>query len=205
MELASQVHYAHLWAHVEPESSRLILLAALEEFATNGFHGSTTRGIAQRIGMSTGALYVHHRSKADLLYEIARIGHESLFADAKDAAGATTGHIARIRAFVETFASWHARYHTLAAVTQYEDRSMEPGQLKEIRRLRRKFVDFLEDELRRGEEAGVLDVVDRAGTVTAILSMGIDVARWYGAPRSPTPDVIGRLYGELVVRMLSSA
>lgn len=201
--LSTSDHYARLWDHVEPEGSRLLLLAALEEFSAKGFDASTTRDIAQRIGMSPAAIYVHYHSKGDLLFEITRIGHESLFADVKDASSAAQGSVERVRAFVETFTAWHARFHTLARVTQYETRALKADQFKEIRRLRRKFVALLEQLLDEGAQAGVFDVVDVATTVTAALSLGIDVARWYGVTSSPTPDALGRLYAELVVRMLS--
>ena len=196
--------YARLWGHVEPEGSRLLLLAALEEFATKGFHASTTRDIAQRIGMSPGAIYVHYKSKSDLLFEIIRIGHESLLSDVKDATAAAAGEVEQVRAFAETFTDWHARYHTLAQVAHYETRALQAEHLKEIRRLRRKFADFLEELVARGEAAGVFTVTDRPTTVTALLSLGIDVARWYGVPGSPEPEELAHIYGEFVGRMLAA-
>jgi hypothetical protein len=60
-------------------------------------------------------------------------------------------------------------------------------------------------EVRDGVGTGQFDVVYRRGTVVAILSLGIDVARWSAIGRSPDPDALGRLYGELVVRMLRRA
>lgn len=192
-----------LWDHVEPASSRELLLAALDEFALHGYQGATTRDIAQRVGLSPAALYVHYKSKADLLFEITRIGHESVLADAKEAVEQADEPLARVRAFASTFTAWHARHHTLAHVTQYEIDELKAQQLREIRRLRRKIVDYLDELLRSGEADGALDVIDRPGTVTAILSLGIDVARWYGS--SPSPEALGELYGELVVRMVSPA
>ena len=45
--------------------------AAVDAFATKGFHGTTTRDISIAAGMSPAALYVHHRSKEELLFLIA--------------------------------------------------------------------------------------------------------------------------------------
>ena len=53
-----------------------LIAAAVESFAGKGFHGTTTRDIASGAGMSPAALYVHHRSKEELLYLISRSGHE---------------------------------------------------------------------------------------------------------------------------------
>ena len=52
-----------------------LLEAAVASFAARGFHGTTTRDIAAGAGMSPAALYVHHRSKEELLHQIAREGH----------------------------------------------------------------------------------------------------------------------------------
>ncbi len=52
-----------------------LLGAAVDAFAARGFHGTTTRDIAAAAGMSPAALYVHHRSKEELLYEISLAGH----------------------------------------------------------------------------------------------------------------------------------
>ena len=53
------------------------MLSGLRSFAEHGFHATTTRDIAGGAGMSPAALYVHFPSKAALLFEISRSGHES--------------------------------------------------------------------------------------------------------------------------------
>jgi AcrR family transcriptional regulator len=53
-----------------------LLEAAVIAFAEKGFHGTTTRDIATAAGMSPAALYVHHKSKEELLYLISKDGHQ---------------------------------------------------------------------------------------------------------------------------------
>jgi AcrR family transcriptional regulator len=55
-----------------PESTRVnsraaLLDAALEEFSSNGYEAATVAGIAERAGVTTGALYAHFSGKLDLL------------------------------------------------------------------------------------------------------------------------------------------
>jgi hypothetical protein len=47
--------------------ARDVLLAAIELFAERGYHATTTRDIAARVGMSTGAMYAYFPSKKELL------------------------------------------------------------------------------------------------------------------------------------------
>ena len=69
-----------LWEGVQPEPARRLLVAGLGLFAAQGFHGTTTRDIAARAGMSPAALYVHYRTKEDMLFRISRIAHEAALA-----------------------------------------------------------------------------------------------------------------------------
>jgi AcrR family transcriptional regulator len=57
---------------VEPgrASSRAALIAAaLDEFSAKGYEAATVAGIAERAGVTTGALYAHFEGKLDLLLE----------------------------------------------------------------------------------------------------------------------------------------
>lgn len=194
--------YEELWAHVESDSPRRLLLAALEAFADRGFEAATTRDISRRAGMSPAAVYVHYRSKLDLLEEIMRIGHESVL---EEVTSAMDGHAApaeRIAAFVTAFSAWHARYATLGQVTARELRALPPDRFGPILALRRATERLVAEELERGAEAGELHVDDLQGTVRAILSLGVDSARWYAPQRGGDPESIGRLHADLVLRML---
>jgi AcrR family transcriptional regulator len=191
-----------LWADVQSESSLRLLMAALEAFATYGFAGSTTRQITERAGMSPAGLYVHYRSKADLLFEIARTGHERALEEVTTATALAPDAPSKLRAFVETFVVWHARFNTVARVCQYELRSLGGEQLDGITRLRRAFQRQVEEILQQGVSAGDFDVSDLRGTARTILSMGIDVARWFNGQGSLSPQDVATLNADLVLRMV---
>ena len=71
---------------VRPVAARARLLcAAVEAFAAKGFNGTTTRDIANGAQMSSAAVYVHFRSKEELLFEISDAGHRAILAAIDDA------------------------------------------------------------------------------------------------------------------------
>lgn len=195
--------YSSLWSHLESESSRRLLLAALDAFAARGFAGATTRDIASRAGMSPAAVYVHYRSKNAMLYEIMRIGHEKVWRDVTEALQDIEGPAERLRTFTEAFVLFHIKYHTLARVAQYELPALSGEQLRSIGRLRRRFEVLVREMLTDGVSQGIFEFADVSTTTVAILSLGIDVARWYG-PRSRQADGgdIAPLYAELALRMI---
>ena len=191
-----------IWADVQPEASRRLLLAALESFATRGFHATTTRDIAKAANMSPAAVYVHYSSKAELLFEISRTGHESVLATLQEAVAQGADPIDRLRRFVAAFAAWAARHHTLARVIQYALDALAPGRRSEVMALRRPVERLVERVLRDGAAAGTLAVDDVPGTAIAVLSLCADVARWYDPARGREPEAIGALYADLVERMV---
>jgi AcrR family transcriptional regulator len=190
-----------LWEAVPAGAARELLLAALEAFAERGFHATTTREIGTRVGLSPAAVYVHYPSKADLLYRIAIVGHTAVLAEIERALAAASAPPERLRAFVATMAAWHAANNTLARVIQYELRSLPEDQRAEIAGLRRRFNRLMRGELSAGAASGDFDLPDIRGTADALLSLCIDVARWYQpGTRGRAPASIGRLYGELALR-----
>lgn len=193
---------AGLWVDVQSDSSLRLLMAALEAFSTYGFAGSTTRQITERAGMSPAGLYVHYRSKSDLLFEIARTGHERALEEVTTATGVALGPPARLRAFVETFIVWHAHFNTVARVCQYELRSLGGEQLEGIIRLRRAFQRQVEEILQQGVEAGDFEVRDLRGTARTILSLGIDVARWFREQGPLSAQDVAALNADLALRMV---
>jgi AcrR family transcriptional regulator len=195
---------AELWAGIESESSRRLLLAALAAFAKHGFQAATTREIGEGAGMSPAAVYVHYKSKSDLLYEISRIGHQSVLDAVEEALhDAPQDPEQRIRRFVAAFAKWHADHHVVARVIQYELKALPRRQFLRIAELRKRFEELLAAELQAGVEARAFDITDLEATRLAILSLCIDLARWYHpSDDHKTSDEVGQLYAGLVARMI---
>lgn len=52
------------------ETKERIIEAALELFAQNGYLGTSMNDIAQKIGITKGALYKHYSSKRDIFNKI---------------------------------------------------------------------------------------------------------------------------------------
>lgn len=190
-----------IWSAVGTGARRDLLLAALDAFAERGFHATTTREIGGRVGLSPAAVYVHYPSKAELLYRISSIGHAAVLAEVETALSKESAAPARLRAFAAAMATWHAEHHQLARVIQYELRSLPAAQLAELEAVRRRFSTKMRAVIKQGVEEGAFDVPDVRGTAAAILSLCIDVARWYTAATRRQPKAIGQLYGELAVRM----
>lgn len=181
-----------------------LLEAALVAFAEKGFHGTTTRDIASNAGMSPAALYVHHKSKEELLYLISRSGHERTLALVRERIGSSDDPATQLRLVMHDFAVDHARRHTAARIVNYELAALSPEHHAEIRRIRQQ----IDQELRRIVEAGVatgaFDTPDPRMAAVALLSLGIDIARWYRDEGEWTPEDIADRYAEMALRIVGA-
>jgi AcrR family transcriptional regulator len=195
---------ADLWADVGPPASRRLLLAALEAFSEHGYFATTTRDISQRAELSPAAVYVHYPSKAEMLAEICRRGHAEVLEEIEAALEDPGTPTERVGRFVRVFSSFHARRQTVGRVIQYELRGLPPKEFREVAGMRDRFEELLRAELEAGVASGEFSIANVAATCVTILSLGIDVARWFGsASDGLTPAVLGDLHADLVLRMIA--
>lgn len=192
------------WPDVQPEAARRLMLAAVQSFANVGFHATTTRDIATAAGMSPAALYVHFPSKAALLFEISRSGHEQALAEVLAVTSGDDDPATKMRALVENFVAWHARECKVARVVQYEMEALPEREYQIVAGLRRRIEQAVRSVIADGVRAGVFNVPDPKTAARAVLSLGVDVARWYSSRVRKTPRALGREYADLVARMLGA-
>ncbi|CAN5365677.1 TetR/AcrR family transcriptional regulator [soil metagenome] len=181
---------------------RRLLEAAVEAFGVRGYHATTTRDIAARARMSPAAVYVHHASKEELLYAISREGHEVTLRLIREAYQ-ETDPVLRLRAVVRDFTVWHARRHAVARIVQYELSALTPEHFAVVAAVRHEIELVMRRTLQDGVDADVFEVRDLPGSALALLSLGIDVARWFRAGGATTADDLGELYADLAVRMVT--
>ncbi|WP_432830968.1 TetR/AcrR family transcriptional regulator [Dactylosporangium sp. CA-092794] len=180
-----------------------IVAAAIDAFATRGFHATSTRMIAEAVGASTGALYVHFRSKEELLFEISLIGHRSALNVVKRAARTIDDPIQQLRAVVRAYMMDQAERRTTASVVNYELRSLTDEHRIQVAALRRELDFEVRFVLESGLRRGVFDIADPPVTATAILSLGIDLARWFRPGAGWSAERIADQYSDLVLRMVA--
>lgn len=144
--------------------------------------------------MSPAALYIHYKTKEELLHRISKIGHERALCVLDTEADRDGTAAERLAGAVRSFVRWHAERHTTARVVQYELDALGEEHRTEIVALRRRSDAVVRRIIGEGVRDGEFDVPDVPGTALAVLSLCIDVARWFNAQGSRTPDEVGELY-----------
>jgi AcrR family transcriptional regulator len=193
-----------LWPDIKPDAARRLMAAAIESFATHGYHATTTRDIANAAGMSPAALYVHFPSKAALLSAISRSGHEQALDMVREVVASTPDPVEAMHLIVQKFVAWHAKRHRVARVVQYELQALPEADYQVVAALRRRTEHLVREVIADGVTAGRFTVTDIRTAARAVLSLGIDVARWYTETGKPSPTTLGRQYANLALRMLGA-
>jgi hypothetical protein len=112
--------------------------------------------------------------------------------------------VARVRELVEEFTAWHARTHTVARIVQYELHALPEPEFEVVAGLRRRIEDAVRGVIADGVAQGVFHVPEVRTAARALISLGVDVARWYTARSTTSPEELGRQYAELVLAMLGA-
>jgi len=177
--------------------------AAIEAFAERGYGATSTRDIANRLGLSTAAMYPHYKSKESLLYAISLDGHQSALHELERADRPQIAPPERLRLVVSAFTRWQANNSALARVLQYEIRSLTPEHYKDVARLRRATSAVIETIIETGSISGDFTVTDTDAALLAISSLCVDVCRWFPSRTHSDPDLLGELYAEIALRIVT--
>jgi AcrR family transcriptional regulator len=143
-----------------------ILACALERVSSGGFAALTMQALAEDVGIATGSLYRHFRSKGDLAAEVfAAASQREVDALAATLRGAGRAS-ERLRAGLEQFAAraWHSRRLAFALIAEPVDPEVDEQRLL----YREAYAELFSDLLEEGAAAGEFDV-EHIGLMAACL------------------------------------
>ena len=190
---------------VTPPGTRgRILQASLALFAETGFHGTSIRAIAQRVGINSATLYAHYPSKEQVLADLVLIGHAELAARMTRAIAALPPESpadVRLAALVRAHVLLHADFPLLAVVTNSELHALDPALAQPALALRADCRRLVIETLERGVKDRVFTVPDLLLTATAIGALGMQVAHWFGPDQPASGERVAEVYASLALRM----
>ena len=161
-----------------------LLAAAAAAIEEGGYAAASVAAVAERAGVSAGALYRHFPSKAELFVEVFRAHAQRELAAMHAAGDRTTSFSARLGAVVETYATSALGNRRLAWALVYEP--VDP--LVDAERLahRRLYRDQMTELLRLGMDAGEFPAHDDPELLAAVVVGGI--AEALAGPLSPVAE-----------------
>jgi len=192
---------------VTPAGSRgVILNEALRLFAERGYGSASIRDIAERVGIKAASMYSHYPSKAHVLAELIKIGHDEHLRRMREAVrSAKNDPVSQLVAVVRAHTLAHAEYAMLAVVSHAELHSLAPEFAAPILAVRRQSEMLLADIIQRGVNLGLFDVPDAQLAMLAIGAMGLRVAHWFSPDQGRTAEQIADNYAQFATRLVGVA
>jgi AcrR family transcriptional regulator len=171
------------WRNADDEDLSLILVTARDLFYEVGFHGTTVRDIASRVGVTVPALYYHHVNKEAILAALLDRSISSVIGRCERALSEAGDDPAdQFRNLIECLALYMAN-HRKSAAMDAEIRALSPDARKVYSAQRRRVEQMLADTIERGAAAGVFDVTSPPDTARALLGMVQAIAVWFDPGR----------------------
>ncbi len=180
-----------------------ILAAALTELKEHGYHGTTVRGIASRVGLTMPSLYYHYGNKEGILFALLEIAMDDLLARIQgglEQAGGDTK--ARFSKFVSAVALHNTLRHDLARLHD-EFRFLGSDFRARYVAKRRIVEEILVELLEAGVAEDIFDVEDIRFTSRLILGMLTSIPDWYNEDGRLSAGEIAEEYARNALRLVA--
>ncbi len=183
-----------------PATMEAIRKAGLRLIFEHGYEALTLRQLAADVGLVSGSLYNHIKTKQDLLYTLIHNHMVDLLANLDKAlAGAADPHAA-LTAFVAHHVTYHMEKRYEVFIANSELRSLEPANRATIVAMREQYEQRLIDTLEQGVAAGLFKSMDCRVGAFAIIAMLTGICNWYRPDGRLSPRELVELHTRLVLK-----
>ncbi|MER6677166.1 TetR/AcrR family transcriptional regulator [Streptomyces sp. NPDC000983] len=187
------------WRKYGPLELPPILDAALAAFDEQGYHGTSVRDIARRIGVTVPTLYYHFHNKQAMLVELLMGSMRAVLGRCRDAVeDADADPVARFRALVECTVLYMAHRAPLAFLDT-EIRSLEQENRARYVALRDELEAMLRHSVRDAVDTGAFATAYPVDAARAVLTMCQGVANWYRPDGPLTPADLADRYVDIAL------
>ncbi|MGH8222100.1 MAG: TetR/AcrR family transcriptional regulator [Woeseiaceae bacterium] len=138
------------------QQRREAIKSAAAVFAEKGFHGSTTRDIAERLGIRQGSLYYYFTSKEEALGEVCLFGIEDYVHRMEQIAAGDEPFEAKLMATVTSHLSSYREKNEALKVYNDERLYLPEERRRKLKQLGSRYRQQLEGIFEQGRQSGVL-------------------------------------------------
>ncbi len=182
-----------------------VLDAACVLFAERGYHGTSMKDIAEKLGVRAPSLYNHVTSKQDMLYAIM----DKAMDRALEALGETLAGVEdipeQLRRATESLVLDFLRYPAEVTVCNNEVRGLEAGNRLAIVAKRDRYAARVRGIIEEGCRTGRFRTRTPQIAAFAVLEMGNSAKSWFRPSGRYTDSYVAREYGEFALRVVGCA
>ncbi|HRD61021.1 MAG TPA: TetR/AcrR family transcriptional regulator [Nocardioides sp.] len=178
-----------------------VLVHSLEAFVESGYHATSVRDLARRLGQTVPAIYYHYENKQALLVALLSYSIEDLLKRAKAAeAESPDDPKRRFELLVRCMVLFTAHRRELAFLDA-EIRSLEPANRKAYVAMRDDLEAMVTNAVEEGMRTKVFTKGDAHAVARATITMVRGIANWYRTDGELDPDSLAKLYVMFALRL----
>jgi len=183
-----------------PKRFSEILDVAAEIFSEKGFHGASTKDIAERLGIQQAGVYYYFKSKESVLAEVCRIGVQGYVEHAAAIAKSDAPTTVKLQfLFREHLLPFFDKRHHVR-VFHSERRYLTGEFKKDVQKLTRRYETEITKILENGVKSGDLrSDLDCELATLSLLGMCNSVADWYDGQSEKRIAEIADAYADVFV------
>lgn len=193
---------------LQPENRSVrekVLAAAVQLFATYGYHAATMRVIARMAGIQAASIYYHYANKQALLVEIMETHMLHLNDNLERIVGKRDSVQQRLYEAIANHIRLHTTFKSEFFIIDTEIRALEDKNRGSILALRDQYENMLQKLLREGMEQGILRETDEKVSSYAIIAMCTEVAGWFRPSGRLSVQQVIDIYVQMITEGLLTA
>ena len=193
---------------MQPENRSVrekVLAAAVQLFATYGYHAATMRVIARMAGIQAASIYYHYANKQALLVEIMETHMLHLNGNLERIVSKQDSVQQRLYEAIANHIRLHTTFKSEFFIIDTEIRALEDKNRGNILALRDQYENMLQKLLREGMEQGILRETDEKISSYAIIAMCTEVAGWFRPSGRLSVQQVIDIYVQMITEGLLTA
>jgi AcrR family transcriptional regulator len=174
-----------------------ILSCALEAFYENGFHGTSVRDIASRVGVTVPTLYYHHENKAMILFTLLDSSVTQMY---RLCAAAVAEPVEQPEMVFFNLIESITRYMSKSGKISYLDSEIHllSPELRERYVGKRDAIEAMVlAEVEAGLANGSFELTSPRDTTRALLGMVQAITTWYNSEGDLSVDDVAAMYRDI--------
>jgi len=157
-----------------------ILEAAASVFSQKGFHQAKMDEIAKQAGVAKGTLYYNFSGKSKLFAATVTEGMEKIIGQVEKELESDLPFKEHLRKLIRSNLFLYLKYSDLSKIVFNELTSgIDNDVLEEIEKVRLRYIDFVSDLLRQGQERGYLKEIDTRLAAVGIVGFLDNLCNYY--------------------------
>lgn len=179
-----------------------VLDAACLLFAERGYHGTSMKDIAEKLGVRAPSLYNHVASKQDMLFAIMDKAMDRALAALEETLAGVEDVSEQLRRATESLVLDFLRYPAEVTVCNNEVRSLEADNRLAIVAKRDRYAARVRRIIEEGCRTGRFRTRTPQIAAFAVLEMGNSAKSWFRPSGRYTDSYVAREYGEFALRVV---